>query len=635
MKFSRRVILLAALAAAAVLAVAGLQPRLGAERNNKTVAFVIDYRDILSLSYQSGQTPDAVLSRLKTLGVAGVCVEEYTGDDMAALSPMGARYGAASALGAVDQAVTRDRADVSLPSASPYAKLLTEYLAKKMPGSVVIKSSGSVSILLPGAIDEMSFSAFAPDFEALAFCTRNKVNAIFRPGPCTPANGRDTAAAFEWLFANYPCIRNITAAGMTVPGYPDLQPVAEVMKKHGVTFSSVEFVKQIGDAELTKRAYPDVLSLHSLTRDEIFSKKINRRQMLERFVRAVHERSVRLILVHPFDLQMGDKMETFCDDLSSLKASIGERGYTFGWPNTLPDWNSNLPGALACALVLIFCGWFFCARVGAAEDKSPRVAEIAAVLFLSAAAAAAMYKVPLAARLAGGFCGAFFAAEAALTALESYRKPWRGAIGALFIVLAGGLSIASFYGTAAAALRITPFSGVKLILLLPPLLLLLHDLQRRIHPESVPEIIARPAIWGELVVLGVMMLGLLIMVLRSDNVSNVPAAEVAFRDFVERVLLVRPRTKEFMIGYPALVLYWYVIRRGWAAHYREALRITAVLAFCSAADTFCHFHTLLSLSVVRVLNGWWLGLLVGAVLALILHLIARRLGLRDGDKESC
>ena len=53
MKFSRRVILLAALAAAAVLAVAGLQPRLGAERNNKTVAFVIDYRDILSLSYQS------------------------------------------------------------------------------------------------------------------------------------------------------------------------------------------------------------------------------------------------------------------------------------------------------------------------------------------------------------------------------------------------------------------------------------------------------------------------------------------------------------------------------------------------------------------------------------------------------
>ena len=77
MKLSRRIILFAALAAAVALAVAGLQPRLCAEKNNKTVAFVIDYRDILSLSYQSGQTPDAVLAKLKTLGVAGVCVDAY------------------------------------------------------------------------------------------------------------------------------------------------------------------------------------------------------------------------------------------------------------------------------------------------------------------------------------------------------------------------------------------------------------------------------------------------------------------------------------------------------------------------------------------------------------------------------
>ncbi len=93
---------------------------------------------------------------------------------------------------------------------------------------------------------------------------------------------------------------------------------------------------------------------------------------------------------------------------------------------------------------------------------------------------------------------------------------------------------------------------------------------------------------------------MLIMALRSDNVSNVPAWEVAFREFMERALLVRPRTKEFLIGYPALVLYWYTVRKDYIPGCREALRIVSVLAFSSAVNTFCHFHTLLSLSVIRI-----------------------------------
>ena len=232
------------------------------------------------------------------------------------------------------------------------------------------------------------------------------------------------------------------------------------------------------------------------------------------------------------------------------------------------------------------------------------------------------YKIPFAAKLLGGFCGAAAATESALTALESSKKPFTGSVSGLFLLIAGGLSIASFYGTSDAALRLEPFSGVKLTLLLPPLLLLIHDLTRRIHDESLPEIIARPAVWGELALIGVMMLALLVMALRSDNVSSVPAFEVAFRDFMERTLVVRPRTKEFLIGYPALVLYWYLVRKELAPHYREAVRIAAVLAFSSAVNTFCHFHTLLTLSVIRVINGWWLGLIVGVACVAGLHFVA-------------
>ena len=128
---------------------------------------------------------------------------------------------------------------------------------------------------------------------------------------------------------------------------------------------------------------------------------------------------------------------------------------------------------------------------------------------------------------------------------------------------------------------------------------------------------------GELALSAVVLAALLVMALRSDNVSDVPAFELAFRDFLERTLVVRPRTKEILIGYPALMLYFYVKQKDLVPHYREALRLAATLAFCSAMNTFCHFHTRLQLSVIRVLNGWWLGLLIGCVLILILHFFVK------------
>jgi hypothetical protein len=77
-----------------------------------------------------------------------------------------------------------------------------------------------------------------------------------------------------------------------------------------------------------------------------------------------------------------------------------------------------------------------------------------------------------------------------------------------------------------------------------------------------------------------------------------------------------------MLGYPALVVYWFLVRNNLMTGYREALRIGASLAFCSAINTFCHFHTFLIISFVRVVNGWWLGLSIGALLVFILKYIA-------------
>lgn len=619
--FSRRHLLFTVMFFAAILAMAGLMPRIKAENSNKTIAFATEYRDMMSLVVQSGFSAEDVWHKINLRGVQGISVSEYTGEDLSLINPLNMKYGPAEQLGLKLQGVLPDRASILIDKNASHSALLYDYIKLKLPQTEKREIGNQIAIILPGNTAEFKISSFVPDFEALDFCLNNNISVLFRPGPCSPSNGNDTANAFDFLVRKYKQIRNVAPAGMIMAGYPDFKPFAAAMKKSGITFSQVEFVKQVGVTGFAEMMSPLVIPLHSVTKDEITSRNFSRTQLAERFVRAVHERSIRIIMMRPYDLQMGNRLEIFLEDLKITGDAIMSRGYTFGWPNHFNQWPAPIAGAIACGLSLIFCGWFYLARLKGINEAAVKPLEIISLLFLSLVISAGMWKIPILSRLFGGLCGAMIALEAAMTALEFYRKPFKGAFGGLFLVIAGGLSLASFYGTTFAALRLTPFSGVKLTLLLPPLLLLIHDLKRRIHPEALGMIVQRPVFWGELFLLGLMMAALLIVALRSDNISNVPAWEVAFRNFIERLLLVRPRTKEFLIGYPALVIYWYIVRKGWGIHYREVLRIASVFAFSSAVNTFCHFHTLLMLSVIRVFNGWWLGLLIGIVAVAAINFI--------------
>ena len=198
--------------------------------------------------------------------------------------------------------------------------------------------------------------------------------------------------------------------------------------------------------------------------------------------------------------------------------------------------------------------------------------------------------------------------------MELWRAPLRGVLVALAMVLVGGLVVASFFSTSAYTSRLVTFSGVKLTLLLPLALVLLLDLQSREHPESLQEVLNRPPLWGEILLGVVVLAAMAVVVVRSDNTTFVPGFERTARQWLESVLVARPRSKELLVGYPALVFWYFLKRNGLWGHYREILRLAVTLAFSSAVNSFCHFHTPLFMTVLRDLNGWWLGLLLGAVL---------------------
>jgi hypothetical protein len=75
---------------------------------------------------------------------------------------------------------------------------------------------------------------------------------------------------------------------------------------------------------------------------------------------------------------------------------------------------------------------------------------------------------------------------------------------------------------------------------------------------------------------------------------------------------VRPRSKEFLFGYPLLITglcLYYSGRRRWYLLFGCA----GAIAQADLLNTFCHIHTPLIISIIRAALGWILGLGIGFV----------------------
>ena len=103
-----------------------------------------------------------------------------------------------------------------------------------------------------------------------------------------------------------------------------------------------------------------------------------------------------------------------------------------------------------------------------------------------------------------------------------------------------------------------------------------------------------------------------------DGMLSVSVGEQRVRNWLERVLLFRPRTKEFLIAYPAIAAAYCC-----AAHRN---RLTAwlfgvfgAIGFASVANTFCHIRAHFLVSLLRTGIGLVLGLVLGAIVLLILR----------------
>ncbi|THF73123.1 DUF5693 family protein [Cohnella fermenti] len=107
---------------------------------------------------------------------------------------------------------------------------------------------------------------------------------------------------------------------------------------------------------------------------------------------------------------------------------------------------------------------------------------------------------------------------------------------------------------------------------------------------------------------------------RTGNSGQASGLELQFRSFLEGTFGVRPRTKEFLLGHPLLILGLFLsLRYRWGI----VFLIAATLGQLSMVDTFAHLHTPIFLSATRDLLGLGLGLVLGLIAIAVWQLLEK------------
>ena len=99
-------------------------------------------------------------------------------------------------------------------------------------------------------------------------------------------------------------------------------------------------------------------------------------------------------------------------------------------------------------------------------------------------------------------------------------------------------------------------------------------------------------------------------IIRSGNVNSISSIELAMRNKITEIFPARPRTKEFLIGYPCLLLLVYYVKHHNIKLLNWILSVGASILAASVTNSFCHVFTDYTTIVMRVVNGLIVGFFV-------------------------
>lgn len=114
-----------------------------------------------------------------------------------------------------------------------------------------------------------------------------------------------------------------------------------------------------------------------------------------------------------------------------------------------------------------------------------------------------------------------------------------------------------------------------------------------------------------------------IYLIRSGNVTSISPFESFMRNSITELMTARPRTKEFLVGWPCLALFVYYIKNTGSKLFQWCFAVGSSILFASVINSFCHVFTSVSIIYSRVINGLIIAMIVTAFALVINAVIIR------------
>ncbi len=360
--------------------------------------------------------------------------------------------------------------------------------------------------------------------------------------------------------------------------------------------------------------------------------------------RAVVERNIRVIYYKPI-FEMED-LHTYVTDVEeyqqlfyNLEERLAERGFTPGKAVQMAPYQVGAIQKIMMGLgsvlgVLLLLGILF---------PIPKKVQLALGIVGGIGVAGMALAMPEWFELTASFFGAvvissiaisFFTYQARLaqdhlSEQEPLGKIIAFGVGTLVvsvaIALLGGLFSAAPISSIPYMLEIDIFRGVKVAQLLPMAFYVLAFLAffgygeskkkvGRLEFHDIKELLNLSVkIW--MIVLGILVLGMgAYYIIRTGHSSNIEVSslEMVVRNKMEDLLIARPRTKEFLIAFPAIIMMIYASVRRFKL-WTILFGLAGVIGMTSVANTFQHIRTPLYLGVYRTGYGLLFGIILGVL----------------------
>jgi len=603
--------------------------RVKSENDYKNVQIAIRYTDVCNIAQQTQTSIKDVLEEFKDIGATTLFVRENT--VLPAAKGDFSNYKEQGAVTVFEGYLMKDFYK-NLPDIKPQFSYIVT--TKKEISNTIYQNLSLKNVPVRQFVSEDSYFIEIGDFSSalstigVGFNNEDLKSATelgYVISPQIRGWVEPSEESITYLIETLKGINNLGAiyfSDSEIPGALSNQ-LTDFVSKNQLGFVEFFSDKQKGFTTLAKSSSSlgrdfKVLRMHTVTDEE--AKKYTPETTLDRYGLALKERNLRAFL---FKMSNTMNMQKDINDLKTnvqnFKELVQKQGYTL--TGDIQNYNlkegnyllSVLAGVAAIIVFILLLDLLGLTKLG----------YILGILGIIGYAGLLKVSPSLGLRLMALFGAIIFPTYAVSVALEDTPKNMIQTLGAFLkiclISFGGALTIIGTISRTSFGLGIDVFPGVKIALIMPIILVLGISIYRKHGLETAyyKKVVTSKVTYLAIGIIGIMAIALLIYTMRTGNNGGVSALELQFRQFLDHILGVRPRTKEFLIGYPILIPLLYF---GYKERYLPFL-IFATIGAVSLVNTYAHIHTPIMISLIRSGYGIVIGFIIGAIVIVFLKLL--------------